>query len=405
MTAPPAKSSRRELHLAGKHSIFGIGRVSRDIGKGSSVGLIYTDQEFAGGWNRIGGIDFTARFNDHWSAQGQVVESSTRGFSTASTPLAYAAGPASQLEVTRTGHSFYLDSVIRDYSTGFQTQVGFVPITNIRANTTFLEYEWYPKQSILQSYGVESSHKFAFDHQGNRIYHVDQADFFVALASNTVLAVTGGENSDTLTPAQYPVLNTNHNFTENFAGLVVRSSPLPQFSFRVTALESGNVNYNPVPGASPSLLHQDSLQALVTLQPLRALTLDNTYLLDRNRAVFGGALALENQTLRTKINYQFTRALSARVIVEYDSLHTNPLLTSLARTKQVGTQVLLTWLPHPGTALYLGYNNDLQNLDRGLCNRTLGGTCDPADQTAPRSNQYLNDGRQIFLKASYLLRF
>jgi hypothetical protein len=42
-------------------------------------------------------------------------------------------------------------------------------------------------------------------------------------------------------------------------------------------------------------------------------------------------LSIESQTFRTKVNYQFTRALSARVIVEYDSTLANPAETSLLR--------------------------------------------------------------------------
>ena len=135
------------------------------------------------------------------------------------------------------------------------------------------------------------------------------------------------------------------------------------------------------------------------------MTFDNTYLLDRDHEAHGGGDAYESQTLRTKINYQFTRALSARVIVEFDSTLVNPAKVSLLRTKQVSTEALLTWLPHPGTAIYLGYNNDIQNLDRTLCYRTLTGGCDPNNTVRPRSSNYLNDGRQFFLKASYLLRF
>jgi hypothetical protein len=112
----------------------------------------------------------------------------------------------------------------------------------------------------------------------------------------------------------------------------------------------------------------------------------------------------ESQTFRTKLNYQFTRAFSARVIVEYDSTLANPRETSLQRTKQVQTQALLTWLPHPGTAIYVGYNNDLQNYNHALCSR-MGGTCDPTKPILPRADGYLNDGRQFFVKASYLLRF
>ncbi len=70
------------------------------------------------------------------------------------------------------------------------------------------------------------------------------------------------------------------------------------------------------------------------------------------------------------------------------------------------TQALLTWLPHPGTVIYIGYNDDLQNYNHQLCT-TLPGTrhCRPDQPILPRGPDYLNDGRQFFIKASYLLRF
>jgi hypothetical protein len=152
-------------------------------------------------------------------------------------------------------------------------------------------------------------------------------------------------------------------------------------------------------------LNQEYVQVYFTVQPLRQLTADNVYLLDRDHSVANGAFVYESQTFRTKVNYQFTRSLSARVIVQYDSTLANPAETSLKRTKQIGTEALFTWLPHPGTAIYVGYNNDLQNLDRRLCKGFPGGACDSDNTPAPRSTNLLNDGRQIFIKASYLFRF
>ena len=128
-------------------------------------------------------------------------------------------------------------------------------------------------------------------------------------------------------------------------------------------------------------------------------------MLDSNHAASDGGFVFESQTLRSKVNYQFTRALSARVIAEYDPTLANSAQTSLQRTKQVSTQALLAWLPHPGTAVYFGYSNDLQNIDRSLCNRLPSGACDLNNTALPRSDSFLNDGRQIFLKASYLFRF
>ena len=384
----------------GKRALFSVGRVSEDFGKGSSLGAIYTDYEFAGSSNRIGGIDFTARLNDKWVANGQAVESSTRQLDGS-----YAAGPASYLEVTRSGHAFNLDNNYKDYSKGFQTQIGFIPTTNYHYEQNHTTYQWYPKHGLLQDYGLEANVNVAFDHDGNRVFHYTTVDPFFQVARNTTMAPLFGENSDTVGPQDGYALAGNIDFTENFVGFVVRSAPLPQLNFNMVTTYGGNVNYNPAAGTAPSLLNDTTLQALVTVQPVRALTLDITYLLDRDFEAHSGAFAYESQTLRTKINYQFTRSFSARTIVEYDSVLANPQMSSLSRTKQVSTEALLTWLPHPGTAIYLGYNNDLQNLDHMLCRRLPGGVCDATLPIEPRSPNYLNDGRQIFLKISYLLRF
>jgi len=48
-----------------------------------------------------------------------------------------------------------------------------------------------------------------------------------------------------------------------------------------------------------------------------------------------------------------------------------------------------------GTAVYIGYNNDMQNLDRALCNRLPGGACDPDNTVAPRAPNMLNDGADL----------
>jgi len=395
--------------LYGEKALFAVGRVAQDFGKNFTLGAMYTDEEFGGGWNRIGGFDFTWRATPKWTIVGQSVESSTKGSNPNSAAVVfnpgYSAGPASYFEVDRSGHAFSMQDQYNDFSTGFVSSVGFIQTADIRSDHIHATYQWYPKKSVIQSYGLETNQNIAFDHQGDRVYHYSTFDPFWLLPRNIVLAPLFGQNSDTVGPQNGYLFPASHNFTENFGGFVARGAPFAQFNFNIQALKSGNVNYNPVAGGVPFLMNQEDVQALITFQPIRQITDDNTYLLDRDHSVKDGQLVYESQTFRTKLNYQFTRAFSARVIVEYDSTLANPLETSLQRTKQVQTQALLTWLPHPGTAIYIGYNNDIQNLDRSLCNRLPGGGCDPSNTVPPRSPLYLNDGRQFFVKASYLFRF
>jgi hypothetical protein len=75
----------------------------------------------------------------------------------------------------------------------------------------------------------------------------------------------------------------------------------------------------------------------------------------------------------------------------------NPLLSSLSPTKNFNADFLITYLVHPGTAIYVGYNSNLQNLDRRLLPTPTGLLTTP--------DSFINDGRQFFVKASYLYRF
>jgi hypothetical protein len=388
-----------------KRAIAAVGRVSHDLGTGSNVGVIYTDREFGDGWNRVGGADFTARMNEHWTAKGQLLASSTMGDKDSGTPPVYSAGPAGLVQISRSGHSFNLFSNYADISTGFQTQLGFIQSSNIRRNFLHATHQWYPKDRFYQSFGLEVNQEVAFDHQGNRVYSYSGFDTFWQLPRRIVIAPSVGQNSDTVSPASYPILTNYKNLTENYGGLWMRGAPWSQFNFQLDSYIGGNVNYNPAAGKAPSLLDRQSVSLNFTVQPLHQLTIDNTYLLDRNFAAQDGPFVYESQTIRSKVNYQFTRSLSARVIAELGSTLVNPNETALQRTKQISTQALLTWLPHPGTAVYLGYTNDLQNIDRSLCYQLVSGACDPNNTELPRADSFLNDGKQIFLKASYLFRF
>jgi hypothetical protein len=94
-----------------------------------------------------------------------------------------------------------------------------------------------------------------------------------------------------------------------------------------------------------------------------------------------------------------------RLILDYNATIANTQLFDLQRslggsddvngpfapTKQFTTDILLSYLLHPGTAVYLGYNNGFSDLSlRGL-----------PPQGAPNNST----SRLFFIKVSYLLRY
>jgi hypothetical protein len=138
-------------------------------------------------------------------------------------------------------------------------------------------------------------------------------------------------------------------------------------------------------------------QASLNVRPLRGLSISNTYLLSRLRDKITGQNIFNSHIVRSKWNYQFTSAFSLRFIGQYNAVLSNPALTTLQNTKNFNADVLFTYLVHPGTAVYVGYNSNLENLDPSLAN-----TPDGLLRTRSR---FINDGRQIFVKISYLFRY
>ena len=113
-----------------------------------------------------------------------------------------------------------------------------------------------------------------------------------------------------------------------------------------------------------------------------------------------------NHIVRSKWNYQFNPEFSLRFIAQYNGVLANPTYSSLQTTKNMNFDVLFTYLLHPGTAVYVGYNSNLENVDPNLCVHMAGSEqCDPNGSGLLRSPSRLtNDGRQLFVKISYLFR-
>jgi hypothetical protein len=85
------------------------------------------------------------------------------------------------------------------------------------------------------------------------------------------------------------------------------------------------------------------------------------------------------------------------VIAQYNATLSNQRLTLLQTSKRLDGDVLLTYLPHPGTAFYVGYNSSLANIDPALISTSSG--------LLRRNGPFINDGREFFVKVSYLFRY
>jgi hypothetical protein len=116
------------------------------------------------------------------------------------------------------------------------------------------------------------------------------------------------------------------------------------------------------------------------LQPTNELNLSLSYVKNRQTRNDNGLVAFDDNIYALRGTYQFTRFIFARARVDYETL-----------TANIRGQFLLGWTPNPGTALYLGYNDDLNR--NGFSPFT--GKLEPG---------FRRNGRVFFIKMSYLFR-
>ena len=370
-----------------------IGRVSRDILDQSTIGAIFTDREFGGGYNRVGGADANIKLNQNWRVQGAAVTSSTLN-----TDGTYLAGPGYKVDLERSGRKFNLQSLYLDYSPGFVTEAGFVNRVDIRQQNVNASYFFRPEGKFLISWGPTLQEFAIWDHHGTTLDYFGLPGLRIDMTRSTFINFHPyAYDGVFLRPQDYSSLTKVTSYPQPFWGIEGGTSWFKQFDLSWFFVSGAGVNYNPVAGATPKIGHEDQGNFTLIFHASGRLRIDNTYLLEHIRERDSHLTAVTNHIVRSKWNYQFTRELSARMILQYNSVLSNPLISSLSPTKNFNADFLITYLVHPGTAIYVGYNSNLQNLDRGLIPTSTG------LRTTP--DGFINDSRQFFVKVSYLLRF
>jgi hypothetical protein len=141
------------------------------------------------------------------------------------------------------------------------------------------------------------------------------------------------------------------------------------------ALEFGqNAPLDPGPGK------QLTLQATIRYQPTTAFQTQLDYSKKRLVRNDTSLVAFDENLFSSRSTYQFTRNTFARLRLDYSTLN-----------KHIRPQLVVGWTPNPGTALYVGYTDDVSY--NGFNPYT--GRFEPG---------FRGNGRTFFIKASYLFR-
>ena len=405
------------LSRTGQHKpLFNVLRLRRNVGRQSSIGVVYTDRVDGDDYNRVAGVDGRLVFGGQYTLGFQAAGSFWRN------PGDTAAVPLWNLSLDRSGRRFGFSSSINGIHQDFVAGSGFISRPGIVHSNLNARYTTYGAPNArLQTYttGIVFDNTWDYDEFEQGIGPDD-----IKLHLNNDWVLRGGWRLGLdflLETFRYPARFYGNHFVEvqdaqglpvdtvAFQGrrripnydLVVRINT-PQFArFSASGFLVGGRDENFEEWAPGYIFIAD---ATANWRPTEQVRASLRYVEQRTIRPDDGSVVRLSRIPRLKVEYQIARPLFIRLVGQYtaderavlrDVEGTGyPILIRTANgftrgdfsVQEFRGDVLLSYQPSPGTVLFLGYGSS------ALDTRPF----------AFRDVTRTSDG--VFLKLSYLFR-
>ena len=372
---------------AGAEALFNVVRIRSDIGSGSTLGGVYTDRTLLDGsaYNRVAGVDGRLVLG-RYAVTGQVAGAWT------GEEGADEFGPLLHAQVARSGRVLSWEVRLEDVHPDFRARSGFirrVGDAQLRGNVQRTFYR--PAGSFLEAWGPELEVESFFGHDDLWAFRRPgeaqvqlQVDMDFRGSNGVNLFLQSGYFA--FDPADYegyalappsgdappgPFLLPDPMTNLLGIGAFGRLQPYGWLSL------NGRASYQEVPiHAEASRGIELSLGPRLTLRPLTGLSTELSYELSRIVRRDDGSLFSVARIPRLRVQYQFTRALFARGILQYDLQERaalrdprtgRPLIVSedlpgpeASAEGDMRYDLLLSYQPSPGTIVYAGWTRQLE---------------------------------------------
>jgi Domain of unknown function (DUF5916) len=400
----------------GKHSpVFTVLRLQRDIGGQSRIGLVYTDKLDGAQFNRVAGVD--ARFvRGILSVQGQGATSTTRTAGITGT------APLFSVSANVSGRRFGAQYGVNGISPDFEAQSGFIARTGIANVNLTHRFTFFGKPgALLEAITPEVAllNSFRYD---DFVSGGPVQDQKLHLRSNARLRGGWGvgaqvllerfafdrdlyANYVTLQPRAGGLDTVRYTGTPRLGNVdwvtSVVSPEFKRFSFNTFVLWGVDENFPEWSSARISVVNLG-----LNVRPTDKIRVNTTWGFETYNRSTDGTRVLTRNVPRIRLEYQVSRQVFVRLIgevsrVSQDSLRDDSrtnrpvffrsgdgtLTRAVAFDRSRGRlDFLFSYLPSPGTVVFLGYGNT-----------------SAADQ--PGGTRALQPRRDVFfVKFSYLVR-
>jgi hypothetical protein len=430
----------RLAHIVDKNSLDAILRLKHDVGtKDSFVGFLGTTYNFAGIHNHLAGFDGRFRLDKQTVFSWQVLGTTSlndfffpdsgRSLRRKENGFAYSA------DYNKDGRHFGYNLSAVGRTRFFRSDLGFNRRVNTNHDGVFVRYSSEPKpKAKLVSWRVYNAFNDNFDWQGRLQNYHNESQINLRFRRESFLGVGFDKGYERVFESEFGpirqpgsncVINNNCTFfgvdDERSAGshggyVFFGSTPTKKVNFfSFIGRWSGNLDYDfgagaKFPRVSPSAIAARQAQAAglcppsgvrapacngpqdpgagtnfhwdgnISYQPSTPLNITLSFTKEKLRRHDTGLVAFDENIVSLRSTYQFTRFIFARGRIDFDSIAAN-----------VKGQFLFGWTPSPGTAFYLGYNDDINR--HGF--NPFSGQLEPG---------FRRNGRTFFIKMSYLFR-
>lgn len=413
--------------LVGQNADIGVLRLKRDIGREHNIGMFATTYNFVDKHNHTAGLDGRIKLNPKTYAEFQVVGTHSRR---------YFYDPDQDKDIYKTGNgvgyrayldvsgrNLYMNFLATGRSRNYRADVGFTERVDTNYLGSFIQYqtERDAKKAIIYK-RLFNATNIRYDWTGRSQYFISETQGMLALQRQTFVGLgyqrgyervfehefgprrNSGQSGAFfgLDPERSSHFNTVYGFVETtpvkqFFGMFFVDYTAGQMDFdfgagrdfpRVSAAYQAYQNCLTIPtcprtgtpGLDPGPGDQLSIEVVARYQPTTAFQTQLNY--NKRRLVRNdtGLVAFDENVFSSRSTYQFTRDIFARLRLDYSNI-----------SRRVRPQLVLGWTPSPGTALYAGYTDDVSYNGYN-------------PYTGLRETGFHGNGRQFFIKASYLFK-
>ncbi|MGB8957593.1 MAG: DUF5916 domain-containing protein [Candidatus Aminicenantales bacterium] len=364
----------------GQDAYGGVFRLRRDVGRMSTLGVLYTGRVGNDYGNHLAGADGFFRLDQKNSITFQFLHSET------SYPAAIVqdygqregrfGGNAINLQFQHFSRHWIIQALYEDLSPGFRADYGFVPRVDTRtASAALFRQIWGKPKSWFNYIRLGAAGEFVYDHAGTLTDRGLTLGLLVQSDLETQLNLHG-VFSRTFYNGQY--------FDTAYGMADFRIRPFSGSELGLQGQAGQGIDY-----AESRLANVVSLGPYGSFSLLRHLNtvLSHTF----ERLSLGGDTIYTANLSQAKIVWNFSVRSFVRAIVQYQNLEQNPTRYSIpvdSRTERVFAQFLFSYKLNPRTVLFLGYSDN-----------ALGGVFDGG--IGPGRVGITRTDRTFFLKIGY----